>query len=94
MTEKAPPRESWEGLQQKPAATANGNPDDDTMVLAATSSGAGQQLMEYLRRRYIEHRNRPGASEAELREAEACRRLVGDLEAMRDRAMEKGRTRS
>ena len=44
----------------------------------------GRELMELLRKATIEHRMRSGASEAELREMEARRSLVFDLEKWRD----------
>lgn len=95
MSDQKPPRQSWESLNRgstiRPAGSTD---DDDAMVLAATTSGSGRLLMDWLRETYIEHLCRQGASEAELREAEACRRLVHRLEDMRDRAAEKARTKA
>lgn len=82
---RKPPRESWEGLKRTyPQGTAPDVPDADTteeMVMRAVS-GPGQALLDWLRAEFIEKRNRPGASEAELRELEAQRSLVSRIETM------------
>ena len=89
-----PPRESWEGLRRGTVRPVVGSEGDDEMVMRATSGGDGRLLLEWLRKTYIEHECSPGASEAELREAEAKRRLVHGLENMRDRAIERAGQRS
>lgn len=84
-----PPRESWEGLRREFSVqgTQVDAPETDTveeMVMRAVS-GPGQALLDWLRAEFIEKRNRPGASEAELRELEAQRYLVHRIEDMRDK---------
>ena len=88
-----PPRQSWDALQNRgstvrPAGSTDG---EDEIVMVAVTGAAGSRLMEWLRKTYIDHHCRPAASEAELREADACRRLVHRLEDMRDRALERKR---
>lgn len=90
MTDK-PPRASWESLSHaKPASEAIAVPAEDTpeeMVMRAVLIGPGAEMLAWLRKEYIEKRNRAGASEAELREMEAQRALVHRLETMRDRGI-------
>jgi hypothetical protein len=81
-----PPRESWEALQRRQVQPVSTDGDDETVMLAVTGL-VGERFMEWLRKTYIEARCRPGATEAELREAEAKRALVFDLETRRDRAL-------
>lgn len=91
MTDKpAPPRESWEGLTRRSEPASTAPPDHDTpeeMVMRVLSGGDGPNLIDWLRREYVDHCCRPAATEAEIREAEARRQLVRRLEAMRDRGV-------
>lgn len=85
-----PPRESWEALQGK-AQHERPIPETDTpeeMVMRALSAGPGRDLLDWLKREYIEKRNLPGASEAALRELEAQRALVDRLEKMKNAGKE------
>lgn len=88
MTAKPqPPRESWESLIERAQPESVAVPDQDTdeeLVFRALSD----ELLEWLKRRYIEFRDPERASEPQLRESEAKRRLVYDLERMSKRGAE------
>lgn len=92
-----PPKASWENLQRpqraaRPALSDGDTPDE--LVWRAVSAGVGADLLAWLREEYIEHRDRPESSDAQLRESEAQRRLVRDLEKMRDRGAEIARAKA
>jgi hypothetical protein len=52
------------------------------------AGGPGKELMEMIRARHVERRVPPGASEAVLREAEAVRGFIFELERARERGLE------
>jgi hypothetical protein len=57
-------------------------------VCASIFTGAsGKDFLRHLYAMTIDKRCRPGASEAELRELEAQRRLVAELERLRDEGL-------
>jgi hypothetical protein len=89
MTDK-PPRASWQALDRSQQPDAAAPTTDDTpeeMVMRAVLIGPGAEMLAWLRKEYIEKRNRAGASEADLRELEAQRALVHRLESMRDKGV-------
>lgn len=93
MADPNPPAASWEALQRPGRAPAASTepPAHDTIeekVARALTGGSGPELLVFLRDKYIERMPRPLASDAELREDAACRRLVKDLEQMIERAAE------
>ena len=85
-------RPSWNDFSRKQAAepkvTTPGEESDDDIVAAILSGPRGRDFLRVLYGLTIDKRCRPGATEAELREAEAKRHLVQTLEAMRDRGLE------
>lgn len=94
MTDRPPPQ-SWEGLQQRvprhAAQIASDTPEE--MVMRVTSGGEGKKLLDWLHAEFVEKTCAPGASEAELREADAYRRLVKRLERMCEQGAEIARQR-
>lgn len=58
-----------------------------TLCASIFSVGVGKELMDMMRARYIERRVPPGASEAMLREAEAVRGFIFEIERARDRGL-------
>ena len=65
-------------------------PADEFADLCATvfTGGAGKELLAMMRKLTIERRNSANAPEAMLREFEAVRRFVAELERARDRGLE------
>lgn len=57
--------------------------------LRVFTSPDGRDLLQYLYALYVDRRLPPHAPEAVLREAEAQRRLVADLEKARDAGLER-----
>lgn len=55
---------------------------------AVFTTGSGKDLMEMMRSRYVERRAPAGSSEAVLREMEAVRGFIFELERARDRGLE------
>lgn len=87
---------TWDQLSTtaKPPAPAEA-PDAhryNDLCAAVFTSAAGKELMILMRARTIEMRSRPGAPEAELREHEAMRRFVADIETACERGL-KARTK-
>jgi hypothetical protein len=93
MTDTAKPVEPaahWGRLERKQASVESplrGDTDDETCA-HIFAGPRGRDFLDLLYRLTIDRRQRAGATDAELREAEAQRRLVADLEAMRDRGLE------
>lgn len=89
---------SWQNLQRRQAArpqqAAAATRSDDETVAAVLSGGNGDQFLRILYAMTIDSRCRPGASEAELREAEAKRHLVHQIEQMRDRGLQSMKERA
>ena len=96
MTQK-PPAVSWEALSRPAAPQPDAAPPRNTpeeMVMRALSGPAGRDFLQWLHKTYVEKSPRPQASDAELREDAACRRLVLDLERMNERGSEIAASRS
>lgn len=87
MTE---PAQHWGKLKShKESAPVSESSDWEAEAFAnCLNTPAGRQMMQILRSRTIERRARPQATEAELREMEAQRALVHDMEKERDRGIE------
>lgn len=70
--------------------------DASDICARVLTSGDGKEFLRHLYALYVDKRCRPQATEAELREAEAKRQLVHDLEKLRDdglkRAVEQKKT--
>jgi hypothetical protein len=81
---------NWSEFRQRQpgAAPAATDPDFDEICVRALTGAAGQQLLEALRRQYIERPENPGAPEAVLRVRVTQQQFVRDLEAARDRGAE------
>jgi hypothetical protein len=87
------PKVSWEALRNRPltpvaAAIERTADTPEEMVWRAVSGGLGADLLEWLRSETIEKRDPADATDAQLRESEANRRLVAKIENMRDRGAE------
>lgn len=76
--------------RQQQETTEPAHENDDADICARALGGpAGRQLMALLYSLTIDKRNRPNAPESELRELEAKRRLVYDLERLRDKGLKR-----
>lgn len=78
---------TWADLERRRSELprAPGDEDADEIVALTLSSPTGRSFLAWLRARTVEHRLPRTASDAELRELEGARRLVGDIEMARDR---------
>lgn len=75
-----------------PPATAR---EDFADICARLLNGAdGREFMRLLYEMHVDRRCRPGASEAELREAEAKRALVAEIEKARDEGLTRRESRT
>lgn len=81
----------FERRQRRAAPAEDGAAD---LMLRVFTSKDGRALMEHLYAAYVDYRCRPGATEAELREAEAKRQVVYELEKLRDAAIENASRRA
>lgn len=89
---------NWDDLSKPQRRSKQGGElptdTDEELVMRVLSGREGQRFMEFLRAETIEKRNRPNASDAELREMEAQRQLVARLELMAKRGAEIAASRS
>jgi hypothetical protein len=90
-----PPNWGEFSRKQAGAAPATGDTADfsETCMRVFTSPD-GRDLLKHLYAEVVDARGRPQASDAELREAEAQRRLVFRLEQLRDEGIERARQRT
>lgn len=84
------PRWSEFERRQVPAeASPQTNDTFEDVCARVFTSGDGRELLKHLYAQYIDRSCRPLASEAELREAEAKRALIRDLETRRDAGIQR-----
>lgn len=83
---------TWNDLQrsdqQQPARPSPSALRHDELCALVFSAGHGRELIDLLRARHVERRLPPGAPDAILREVEAVRGFILDLERARDRGLE------
>lgn len=86
---------SWDDFKREQRG-ADAAKDDDIAetCMRVFGSADGRDLLKHLYATYVDRRCRPGATEAELREAEAQRRLVHDLEKLRDEGAQRVKDRT
>lgn len=86
-------RPNWgefERRQSGPAAEASAERQSfDEICARVFTTPDGRDLLKYLYALYVDRRLPPQAPDAALREAEAQRRLVADLETARDAGLER-----
>ena len=88
----------WGQFERKQrAATPGPSPERESfedICARSLTTADGRELLRFLYEQYVDRRDRPGASEAELRESEAKRRMVFELEVARDAGLERAKNRN
>lgn len=93
---------TWDDLRRRPEPDAAREASDvsryaELCAVVFGGTGEGAELMKMMRARYVERRAPAGAPEAVLREAEAVRGFIFELERARERGLEmlaSGKTKS
>jgi hypothetical protein len=82
-------RPSWDDLQQRQSGPAPSQAAETYDEICATvlSGSAGERFLQALRQRFLEARENPLGTEAELRMRVTQQQFVRDLEAARDRGV-------
>lgn len=79
---------SWGEFEKPRARIPTANPFSIEECWARLlMSPDGQQALAWMREQTIEKRNRAGATEAEIRELEAQRRFVAEIENLNERGL-------
>jgi hypothetical protein len=86
----------WGEFTQRRSGPAQPDPaeDFDAICMRALTGAAGQQLIDALRRRYIDAPENPAAPEAVLRVRATQQQFVRDLEAACQRGLEAAKRRA